>query len=288
MRLTARSLILLLVAAAVAVLALGLYNATRDPIVRTASVTVADWPAGAPPFQVLLISDVHVAGPDMPPARLSKIIGGLNALNPDMVAIAGDLISEKRIATALYTPEQIASLLAEFKSPYGTVVTLGNHDNWADAAAFGRALKAKGITILENEAAVRGPFIIGGVGDHFSQHDDVPATFAAMNALGDAQGDARRDAPKIILTHSPDIIPQLPRRVAAVMAGHTHCGQIVLPFYGPLSYVSDYKDRFGCGDITDKGQRIFVGAGLGTSILWLRYGAPPDVWLVTFKGLGEL
>jgi uncharacterized protein len=93
--------------------------------------------------------------------------------------------------------------------------------------------------------------------------------------------DRLRDAPRILLTHSPDIIPDIAAPVAAIFAGHTHCGQIVLPFYGPLSYVSRYKDRFGCGAIFDNGQRVFVGAGLGTSILPLRYGAPPDFWLVT-------
>jgi uncharacterized protein len=274
---------LLVSIAAVLVIALGFWNATRDPIIRTASVTVTDWPKDTPPFRVLLISDVHVAGPDMPPARLTQIIGKLNALKPDMVAVAGDLISEKRIATSWYTPDQIAALLAQFKSPHGTVLTLGNHDNWANAAAFRRALNARGMTVLENEAATRGPVIIGGVGDHFSGHDDVPATFAAMDTL-ESKGITR--APRIILSHSPDIIPALPRSVTAVMAGHTHCGQIALPFYGPVSYVSDHGSRFGCGDITDvvgnRSQRIFVGAGLGTSIVWLRYGAPPDVWLVTF------
>ena len=213
---------LLLAVAALLIIARGYWNATRDPIVRAASVTVADWPAGAPPFKVLLISDVHVAGPDMPPARLTQIIGKLNALEPDMVAIAGDLISEKRIATSLYTPDKIAALLAQFKSPYGTVLTLGNHDNWADAAAFQRALTANGMTVLENEAVMRGPFVIGGVGDHFSDHANTYGTFEKMAALA--------NAPQIVLTHSPDIIPQLPRRVSAVMAGHTHCGQIALPY----------------------------------------------------------
>ncbi len=273
----------MLVITGIAVLTLGFYNATRDPIIRTANVQAPNWPAGAPPFRVLLISDVHVAGPDMTPARLSKIIHSLNALKPDMVAIAGDLISEKRVATSLYSPAKIAAVLAQLKSPQGSVVVLGNHDNWADAGAFRRELSARGITVLENEATVRGPMIIGGVGDHFSRHDDVPATYAAMDGLGDKLG----NAPRIILTHSPDIVPALPAPVAAVLAGHTHCGQIALPFYGAVSYVSDYGARFACGDINDKGangviQRVFVAAGLGTSIIPLRYGAPPDVWVVTF------
>ena len=76
-------------------------------------------------------------------------------------------------------------------------------------------------------------------------------------------------------------MPEVKRRVAAIFAGHTHCGQIGLPVVGALTYVSRYGDRFACGDIADGDQRVFVGAGLGTSVLPLRFNAPPDVWLVT-------
>src|SRR3546814_2846667 len=79
----------------------------------------------------------------------------------------------------------------------------------------------------------------------------------------------------LLLTHSPDIAPAVPRPVAAIFAGHTHCGQIRFPFVGAISYVSRYGDRFACGDIRDGDQRVFVGAGLGTSILPLRYLTPP-------------
>ena len=87
----------------------------------------------------------------------------------------------------------------------------------------------------------------------------------------------------LILSHSPDIVPAVKRPVVAILAGHTHCGQIRFPFIGALTYVSQYGDRFACGDISDGGQRVFVGAGLGTSLLPLRYLTPPDAWLITLK-----
>jgi uncharacterized protein len=253
----------------------GYWNATRDPIVRHATLTVENWPGGEPPLKVLLLSDTHVAGPDMPPQRLVRIVASLNRLKPDLVLVAGDLVSEKRLATHIYTADEVTAPLGGFKSRLGTVVTLGNHDHWFDPKAIEAGLRKVGITVLKNEAVAMGPILVGGVDDDFSKHDDVPATFAAMDALP--------AMPRILLTHSPDIVPDLPLPVAAVFAGHTHCGQIALPFYGPLSYVSRYGDRFGCGMIEDRGQRVIVGAGLGTSILPLRYGAPPDVWLVTLQ-----
>lgn len=259
----------------VALLAKGYWNATRDPVIRTAIVKVGDWPERQPSLKILLLSDAHVAGPDMPPARLSRIVGELNRLKPDLVLIAGDLVSEKRGATHIYSPAEVVAPLGGFRAPLGVVVAPGNHDHWFRPDALRGELEKRGLRVLQNEAVKLGPLIVGGVDDDYSGHDDVPATFAAMDRLGPGV--------PLLLTHSPDVVPDLPRPVAAVFAGHTHCGQIRFPFVGALTYVSRYGDRFACGDIDDKGQRVFVGAGLGTSLLPLRFNTPPDAWLVTLK-----
>lgn len=260
---------------ALAILAKGYWNATRDPVIRSAVVEVANWPQGKPPIKVLLLSDIHVAGPDMPPERLERLVGKFNILKPDLTLIAGDLVSEKRLATHIYAPKEVVAPLASLKAPLGVIIAPGNHDHWFNQDALRAELQAVGLTVLQNEAAARGPIVIGGVDDDFSGHDDVGATYAEMAKLP--------AAPRILLTHSPDIVPDLPSPVAAVFAGHTHCGQIRLPLIGAISYVSRFGDRFACGNINDNGQRVFVGAGLGTSIVPLRYGAAPDVWLVTLK-----
>ncbi len=255
-----------------ALVAKGYWNATRDPIVRRADLAV---PGLAQPIRVLALADVHVAGPDMPPERLRGIVTELNRLDPDLILIAGDLVSEKRLATHIYTPSEVVEPLSGLRAPLGVVAALGNHDHWFDAPAVAAALRKSGILVLENEAVDLGPLVVGGVGDDFAGHDDVPATFAAMAAAG--------TKPRLVVTHSPDAIPAFPSPVAAIFAGHTHCGQISLPLYGPISFMSRYGDRFACGQIADAGQTIFVGAGLGTSILPFRFGAPPDVWLVTLR-----
>lgn len=260
-------------------LAKGCWNATRDPVIRTATVGVADWPAGQPPLKILLISDTHVAGPDMPPERLVRIVADLNRLKPDLVLIAGDLVSEKRIATHIYTADEVVAPLAGLKAPLGVVVAPGNHDHWFEPDALRGALERHGLRLLQNEAVKLGPLIVGGVDDDYSGHDDVPATLAAMDRLGPGI--------PLILSHSPDIVPLVKRPVAAIFAGHTHCGQIRFPFIGALTYVSRYGDRFACGDIRDGGQRVFVGAGLGTSLLPLRYLTPPDAWLITLEPKGS-
>lgn len=258
-----------------ALLAKGYWNSTRDPVIRTATVRVADWPTGQPPLKILLLSDIHVAGPDMPPARLARLVASFNRLRPDLVLIAGDLVSEKRTATHIYTAAEVVAPLGQIRAPLGVVVTPGNHDHWFKPDALRGALEKLGLLVLQNEAVKLGPLIVGGVDDDYSGHDDVPVTLAAMDRLGPGV--------PLLLTHSPDIVPDVSRPVAAVFAGHTHCGQIRFPVIGAISYVSRYGDRFACGDMTDKGQRVFVGAGLGTSLLPLRFNTPPDAWLVTLS-----
>lgn len=265
--------LLLLVIVGAALLAKGCWNATRNPLIRTATVEVDGWPAGQAPLKILLLSDIHVAGPDMPPARLVRIVGDLNRLKPDLVLIAGDLVSERRAATHIYTPAEVVAPLGGLRAPLGVVAAPGNHDHWFRPDALRGELEKRGLRVLQNEAVKLGPLVVGGIDDDYSGHDDVPATFAAMDRLGAGV--------PLLLTHSPDIVPDLPRPVAAVFAGHTHCGQIRFPFVGALTYVSRYGDRFACGDIDYRGQRVFVGAGLGTSLLPLRFNTPPDAWLVT-------
>lgn len=265
--------LLLLALAGAGLLAKGYWNATHDPVIRKAAVEVDGWSAGQPPLKILLLSDIHVAGPDMPPARLVRIIGELNRLKPDLILIAGDLVSERRGATHIYTPAEVVAPLGGLRASLGVVVAPGNHDHWFKPDALRGELEKRGLRVLQNEAVKLGPLVVGGVDDDYSGHDDVPATLAAMDRLGPGV--------PLLLTHSPDIVPDLPRPVAAVFAGHTHCGQIRFPFIGALTYVSRYGGRFACGDIDDRGQRVFVGAGLGTSLLPLRFNTPPDAWLVT-------
>lgn len=257
----------------VVILAVGYRNATAEPVVRRAYVGVSDWPAGAPPIKVLAIADIHVAGPDMPPERVRSTLRRLNRLRPDLVLVAGDFISEKAVATRLYSADAIVATLSAIEAPLGMIAVPGNHDHWAGIEPFEQAFAAHRIPLLRNTAVRRGPLRVAVIDDDMTGNADVDATMAVLEGLG--QG------PAIALTHSPDVVPDLPRSFAAIFAGHTHCGQIVLPLVGALSYASNQGERFGCGFIGDAGQRVFVGAGLGTSVLPLRYGAPPDVWLVT-------
>lgn len=246
-------------------------EATSDPVVRATELNVAGLGA---PVRLLLLSDMHVAGPDMPPRRLRRIVGQINALKPDIVLIAGDLVSDKRLSTHAYTVADAVAPLRGLRARIGTVAVLGNHDHWRDAEATRVQLASAGVRVLDNHAVRVGPLTIGGVADPYTAHDRLAPTLRAMRSL---------PQPFILLSHSPDIFPAVPPDVPLTLAGHTHCGQIRLPLIGAVSTMSNYGERYGCGRVDERGRTLVVSAGLGTSILPLRLGAPPDVWMIRLR-----
>jgi predicted MPP superfamily phosphohydrolase len=264
-------LFLVLALLGLALLGFCYWTAVSDPVVRTARVAVAGWPSGEPPLRLLLMSDIHVGGPDMPPARLRRIVAQVNRLRPDIVLIAGDFITDKRLATRHYSHDEAVAPLAGLRPRLATLAVLGNHDHWRDAAAARRALARAGIRLLENDAVQVGPVAVGGLDDDFTDRADLPATLAALRKLG---------GPRLILSHSPDPFAEPAPDAFLMLAGHTHCGQVAPPLIGPLSTMSDYGRRYACGLVREGGRTLVVTAGLGTSGIPLRLGAVPDMWLV--------
>jgi predicted MPP superfamily phosphohydrolase len=223
----------------------------------------------------LLLSDIHVGGPDMPPARLARIVSRANALRPDIVLLAGDFISDKRSGTRDYSYPVALAPLRGLTARLGAFAVLGNHDHWRNAGEARAALRSAGVRVLDNEAAVAGPLVIGGLDDAFTDHSDLPLTLARMAPLPGA---------RLVLSHDPDPFAELPPDIGLMLAGHTHCGQIVLPLIGPLSPRGEFGGRYACGIVREGGKTLIVSAGLGTSIVPLRLGAPPDLWLVELHG----
>ncbi|WP_213982660.1 metallophosphoesterase [Sphingomonas sp. dw_22] len=250
----------------------GYANVLADPVVRRAAITMPGLPATAQPLRVALISDVHVQGPDMPPERVARIVAQVNAERPDLVLLAGDFVGDRALGTRSYSDAEIAAPLGRLRAPLGVYAVLGNHDYWRAPSGMRSALQAAGIRMLDNRALRVGGITLVGIGDEQTGHANVPAVVQAA---------ARLPGPILAFTHSPDVIPRLPPQFGAVLAGHTHCGQIVLPWYGALTTASRYGDRYRCGVIHEGARAIVVGAGWGTSVLPFRFGAPPDWWLVT-------
>lgn len=259
---------LALVVSAGVPVAIGYRSATSDPLVRRASVSAADWPAGVAPVTIALLSDVHIGNAAMDRDRFARVAMAVTALKPDLVVLAGDFIAGHEPSDAAAAPE-LAAGLTRLRAPLGVVAVLGNHDHWTSAARVRSVLERAGVTVLVNGAVRRGPLVVGGVDDLVTHHADLPATRTSMAAVGGA---------RVVVSHSPDVAPRA--NAGLVLAGHTHCGQMLLPFYGSPVNVSRYGDRYLCGMVREGARTTIVTAGVGTSLLPLRWGVPPDLWLV--------
>ncbi|KWV92660.1 metallophosphoesterase [Erythrobacter sp. YT30] len=252
------------------------YDTMRDPVIERFVLESDKMPAGAGPFTIAFITDIHVAGPDMPPSRVEEIVAQVNALDADLIAIGGDLVSEKRVATHIYEAEEIVAPLGKLDAPHGVVFVPGNHDHWYDWPALSAELaRYPQITVLENEAMQFGPLAIGGVDDDFVGYADIYATTEAMQPL---------TGPRIMLTHTPDVFPSLPVNIELSLAGHTHCGQIAYPWGGAPATMSDYGDKYACGVVEENGKTLITSAGLGTSLLPIRLFTHPEIWVIEVRG----
>ena len=243
-------------------------SAQGQPIQRNLTVELNGLPPGTRPLKIVLLSDLHVAKIGDTPARLRETVSRVTALRPDLILVGGDFFADELLGA--YGVDDAIRPLAALKAPLGVFAVLGNHDN-GDANYFRGVLGSAGIELLDNRARRAGPLTIVGVSG-FTRFIGTSWVAAAIRREGGVP---------IVLTHGPDIIPRLPADVELAMAGHTHCGQIVLPFLGPLETRSRYGRRYACG-VVREGRRVSViTGGLGVSGLPFRLNAPPDFWAVT-------
>jgi len=227
--------------------------------------------------RIAVLTDLHVGSPFNGPAKLREIVEHTNAARPDIICILGDLVIQGVTGGRFVAPEQIARELKGLRSPAGVFAVLGNHDGWLDHDRVKRALEQNAIRVIE-ESAVRtqtsaGPLWIAGISDLWTGVHDVRAALARLED----------DAPVILLTHNPDVFPDVPARVALTLAGHTHGGQVRLPFVGRPIVPSRFGQRYAAGHVIEGGRRLFVATGLGTSILPVRFRVPPTVTVLTVE-----
>ncbi len=264
-----------------AMTAAGLAEAVADPIQRTANLALPGLARDARPYRIALLSDIHIGNRAMQPARLQKIVAAVNAARPDLIVITGDFVNGDSGKLAS-DPRELITPLRQLVAPDGVIATMGNHDHWTDLASVEAALRQAGVTLLSNQAIRAGPLVVLGLDDRYTDHADVPTTAARARAMGGIP---------IAINHSPDLAEELPDNVALLLAGHTHCGQVVLPIIGSLApifgkLVGDrhyYLPQYQCGIVRDGKRSTVVTAGLGSGSIPLRIGAPPDWWLVTLS-----
>ncbi len=237
------------------------------------------WPAGRK-LSITVIADLHAGGPNMQIEHVRRIVDRASALKSDIVLLLGDFIASYRFAYTKVSDPVWAAELARLAAPLGTWAVLGNHDWWHDLKGVRAALAGVQIPVLENDAVLLGPagqrFWLAGIGDQlaiplghgrYRGVDDLPLTLSRI----------KTDDPVLLMVHEPDIFPRVPERVALTLAGHTHGGQIRVPFLWPHFVPSKYGARFAYGHVVEDERHLIVSGGLGTSIIPARLGVPPEI-----------
>jgi len=250
-------------------------------------------------LKAAVIADIHACEPWMPASRIRGIAELANSLKPDVIFLLGDFAGGHRFVTGPVMPEEWSNALSVLQAPLGAYAVLGNHDWWhgplpgmpADKAqGVRRALLSTGIEVLENRALLLKkdgqPFWVAGLGDQIAEkvghrvfrgHDDLAGTMAQIKS----------SAPAILLAHEPAIFARAPERISLTLCGHTHGGQVNIPFIGEQLITSYYELDWVYGHIVERGRHLLISAGLGTSIAPIRFMRPPELVEVVIGGGGQ-
>jgi uncharacterized protein len=212
--------------------------------------------ADRPRHRFVHFTDLHYKGDR---AYLQKVVDKINAAAPEFVCFTGDLIED-----AEYLPVTL-ELLQKIKSPlYGVP---GNHDYWAhaDFAVIARAFARTGGAWLVNQDA-------GAAGGSVRIFGVAQLSHAAIQAQANVQN--------ILLIHYPLWVESFPnRRFDVVLAGHTHGGQVRVPFFGPLILPLD-SGRYDLGLFQTPAGPLYVSSGIGTFYASARFNCRPEIVVV--------
>jgi predicted MPP superfamily phosphohydrolase len=250
--------------------------------VRRVEVVSRTW--SGPPLRIGVIADTHMGAPHMSVARLDSIVQRMNSERPDIVVLLGDFVGGHDPATQRSKADQELAMsglppLAKLEAPLGVWAVLGNHDWWYDGIAIERELEARKIQVLENERVLisrqGAPFWLAGLADY----DSLRRKPSYMETLADLS----TSEPVLAISHWPDVFAAAPDRVALTLAGHSHCGQVNLPFMGRLIHASHGAERWQCGLYEERGRKLYVTGGVGVSILPVRFLQPPEIAVVTLN-----
>lgn len=220
-------------------------------------------------LKIVHLTDLHSRrfGP-----KEKKLLSKLKELDPDYVFVTGDFIDTR--TRNLKSCQEFWEALVE-QHPDKVFGVLGNHEHQhSKTEEIISRLERSGIRILNNESlelAFEGSsFVLAGTKDPHTRQAD----------LAKATGGER---PDVLLAHSPEIFKEAKGKVDLVLTGHTHGGQVNIPLLRWLVLPLRYGKKYREGLFEEQGSSLYVSKGIGTTILPIRFNAPPEITLIEFK-----
>lgn len=250
-------------------------------VLERVALPVPELPPALDGLRLLHLSDLHLRATD---SDVADEVRAFAPLRPDLTVVTGDLIEDDAgIPLA-------ASLVRDLAGRDGTFVVLGNHDYVRygfggqkmttfrnDVPRLCATLARAGATVLRNAWVTAKP---RGMALHVVGVDDPHLGYDALDA---ATAGLPTDGPRLLLSHSPDILPQaVAHGLRVVVAGHTHGGQVVLPILGAVKTATRLRLPRPAGLLCWRGATVYVSRGVHGA-LPIRLNCPPEVALLTLR-----
>ena len=258
-------------------LALNLTAAARSALTEKYRLTIEHHqiylkrlPRALDGFRIVQLSDIHHSN-FTSSEMIERAVQTATSLQPDIIALTGDYISKERTFAA-----PCAELMGRLRARHGVFAVLGNHDHWTDAALITDLFRAEGITVLVNQGMRfernGSAFWLAGVDDAMVGLEDLSLALAG----------SRETEMKLVLAHNPIILRRAVRAgVDLVLSGHTHGGQVNLRSERNPS--GKIRRRMLKGLVRQGETQIYVSRGLGTVVVPVRFGSPPEVSLLELR-----
>ncbi|MDX3578418.1 MULTISPECIES: metallophosphoesterase [unclassified Streptomyces] len=251
-------------AAAAGTVGYGTYGVLRGPRVKRVTVPLAKLPRAAHGYRIAVVSDIHL-GPVLGRGFAQKVVDTINATQPDLIAVVGDLVdgSVKDLGPA-------AAPLSQLRARHGSYFVTGNHEYFSGAAGWVEEVRRLGLTPLENARTELDRFDLAGVNDIAGESEGQGPDFT--RALGG------RDTARacVLLAHQPVQIHDAMRHgVDLQLSGHTHGGQL-----WPGNFVAAAANPTLAGLERHGDTQLYVSRGAGAWGPPTRVGAPSDITVV--------
>lgn len=245
-----------------------IYAAKIEPYwieVREQPVYISELPEAFEEFRIIQLSDLH--GKTF---RDKEIALRVNKLNPDLVVITGDIFDQSSGVPLGYADTVFDGMSAK----YGIYFVFGNNDRYlGEQRVIEKLDQIKIRTLVNNTVRItlkNSGIDLVGIDDPYSQNADL------LKALkGTSPG------PKILLAHTPEIINEaLKNRIDLTLAGHTHGGQIYIPFMPRFSNVSKGYEKYISGMHNVGNTQMYVNRGLGENYINMRFLTRPEITVI--------
>jgi hypothetical protein len=247
------------------------YQGRRTPVIDAQEVVLPGLPKARDGLRIVFISDLHL-GSQLGAVWLQGVVGQMTALNPDLIAIGGDLIDHDAARVQPMIPE-----LRTLHAPLGVWAVLGNHDSYSGAAEASRIMEAAGFHVLHDESAVVAPGLrLAGVDDLGVRGYDGPVEPAIRRALSSVRSGQEGC---VYLSHTPVGANTAAEAGAGLMlCGHTHGGQL-----WPFDYLVKARYPELVGRFAHDPMTLIVSRGAGTWGPRMRLWKPGEILLITLR-----